>query len=90
MAQSDPYGLLTRKETADHLRCTVQYITELTRSGRLHSVRIGKRVLVPRASLEAFIRGEPADEHTDGHWPPTPAMFDHSGAPRDDATPTPR
>lgn len=71
----DPYRLLTRSEVAEYLHCTVQYVTELTTTNRLAYVRIGKRVLVPRAFLEAFIRGESATD-TDRMWPPTPALFD--------------
>jgi len=74
MTFTDPYALLTRAEAAEHLRVTKNYVSELTRSGRLHSVRMGKRVLVPRCSLERFIRGEAATE-TDNQWPPTPSMF---------------
>jgi excisionase family DNA binding protein len=72
--QSDPYRLYTRGETAEFLRCNVSYVTELTSTGRLGSVRIGKRVLVPRAYLEQFIRGEPAAD-TDQAWPPTTSLF---------------
>ena len=71
----DPYQLLTREEVAAHLRCTKQYVSALTVAGKLHTVRIGKRILVPRADLEAFIRGEPA-RRTDGHYPPTASLFD--------------
>jgi excisionase family DNA binding protein len=71
----DPYQLLTRDEVAAHLRCTKQYVSELSTAGKLHTVRVGKRVLVPRADLEAFIRGEPP-RHTDGRWPVTPSLFD--------------
>lgn len=75
MAYIDPYQLLTRAEAAEHLRCRPEYITELTQSGRLYSIRIGKRVLVPRAALEAYIRDDDFDGG-DGCWPPTMAMFD--------------
>lgn len=71
----DPYRLLTRDEVAAHLRCTKQYVSALTNAGKLHAVRIGKRVLVPRSDLEAFIRGDPALV-SDGHYPPTPSLFD--------------
>ena len=75
MTGYDPYQLLTRQEVAIHLRCTVNHVTTLTQSRKLYSVRVGKRVLVPRCNLEAFIRGEPVPVD-DGKWPPTPSLFD--------------
>jgi hypothetical protein len=72
---SDPYELFTRAQIAERLHCTVGFVTELTTGRRLHSIRVGKRVLIPRASLEAFIRGEAAAD-TDGNWPPTMPLFD--------------
>jgi len=57
----DPYALLTRKEAADHLRIHLATLTELTVSGALPSVRIGRRVMITRGALEAYIRGEPVD-----------------------------
>lgn len=75
MAYIDPYQLLTRNEVAEHLRCTPEYVTELTRSRKLHSIRVGKRILVPRVALEAYIRGDKFTD-TDGQWPPTTALFD--------------
>lgn len=74
MTNIDPYSLLTRAEVAQHLRCTVTYISELTISGALYSVKVGKKVLIPRAALEAFIRGEP-QPNLDGNWPGTPPLF---------------
>ena len=79
----DPYALLTRDEVAAHLRCTVAHVTTLTQAGTLYSVRVGKRVLVPRCNLESYIRGEPAPRAGDGNWPPTPSLFDDD----DDDTP---
>lgn len=74
----DPYQLLTRPEVAALLRCSLPTVTNLTRSGRLHSTRVGGRCLVPRASLDAYLRGEPK-ALDDGNWPPTPAMFTDEG-----------
>lgn len=78
--ERDPYALLTREEVAQHLRCTKQYVTKLTRAGQLYHLRIGKRILIPRVNLEAFIRGEPVPVH-DGNWPPTPSLFDQPDTP---------
>lgn len=75
--ERDPYELLTRPEAAEALRINVSYLTHLTQTGQLHSVRIGRRVLIPRLSLEAFIRGEPSPAQ-DGNWPGTPSMFNRN------------
>lgn len=56
--QVDPYTLYTRQEAADLLRINLVYLTQITKSGELHSIRVGRRRLIPRASLEAYIRGE--------------------------------
>lgn len=77
--RADPYALLTRQEAAERLRCTKQYVSTLTQSGKLHCVRVGNRVLVPRQDLDAFIRGEPA-RVTDRRYPPTPSLFDDTPA----------
>ena len=37
---------------------------QLVREGRLRAVRVGRRVLVPRAELEAFIAREAAGDDT--------------------------
>lgn len=76
MSDRDPYQLLTRAEVAEHLHCSVNHVTTLTQAGTLYSVRVGRRVLVPRCNLEAYIRGEPTPAPGDGNWPPTPSLFD--------------
>lgn len=86
--QYDPYALLTREEVAKHLRCTTAYVTELTKSGELHSTKVGKRVLVPRAYLEAFIRGERGLRDDDGNWPSTPSLFAFGFREQTDADPS--
>ena len=74
MTDTDPYALLTRHEVAQHLRCTVAYITELTQTRQLYSLKVGKKVLIPRAALEAYIRGDQQPD-VDG-WPGTAPLFD--------------
>lgn len=75
----DPYKLYTRAEAAEFLRITTAWLTELTNTEQIHSLKIGRRRLYPRAALTAYIRGERfetgvAAEDT-STWPPTPSMF---------------
>lgn len=79
LVTDDPYELLTRDDVAGMLRCSLRYVTTLTSSGQLHSIRVGRRVLVPRVVLEAFMRGHPLD--TANGWPPTMSLFDTEGNP---------
>lgn len=77
--QLDPYHLYTRDEAAEFLRITPQWLTELTKTGQIHSIKSGRRRLYPRAALTAYIRGEKFPEGIGGEdtstWPPTPSMF---------------
>jgi excisionase family DNA binding protein len=50
--------VLTVEEAATVLRISRTLAFAAVRDGELPSVRIGRRVLVPRARLEAFLRGE--------------------------------
>lgn len=47
--------MLTLDETMAELRIGETYLWQLTKSGRLPVVRIGRRVLVRRQDLDAFI-----------------------------------
>lgn len=78
--QRDPYELFRRDEAAEYLRINMSHLSKLTREKRIYSVRIGRRVLYPRAALEAFIRGEHYDG--DGRWPGTDAMIPATDLPR--------
>lgn len=75
----DPYHLYTRDEAAEFLRITTTWLTELTKTEQVHSIKIGRRRLYPRAALTAYIRGETFDAGISGDdpatWPPTPSMF---------------
>ena len=75
----DPYKLYTREEAAEFLRITTAWLTELTNTEQIHSLKIGRRRLYPRAALTAYIRGEKFDTGVGGEdtstWPPTPSMF---------------
>jgi hypothetical protein len=75
----DPYELLTRHDVAGMLRCSLRYVSVLTNSGQLHCIRVGRRIMVPRVVLEAFIRGESLDGANG--WPPTLPLFDNEGNP---------
>lgn len=77
--RTDPYALYTRQEAADFLRVSVGWLHELINSGQLHTIKVGRRRLVPRASLTAYIRGDRLDGGLEAdaldHWPPTVSMF---------------
>lgn len=74
-AMSDPMQLLTREQVAEILQCSTQWVSRLTGRKALHSVKIGRRVLIPRGSLSAFLRGEqPPWESTRHRWPPEPEL----------------
>lgn len=77
--QLDPYRLYTRDEAAEFLRITPAWLTELTKSGQLHSIKSGRRRLYPRAALTAYIRGERFETGISGDdtstWPATPSIF---------------
>lgn len=74
---SDPYQLYTREEAAEFLRINQAYLTILTNSNELHSIRIGRRRLYPRASIEAFIRGERGPRYdTPDVETNTPSLFE--------------
>lgn len=73
------YELLTRQEAAAALRIHISTLTELTVSGKLDTVRIGRRVLIPVAELQRFIRhgdSDPIRRGDRGAIPGgTPSMF---------------
>ena len=77
--RTDPYKLYTRAEAAEFLRITTAWLTELTNTEQIHSIKIGRRRLYPRAALTAYIRGERFDTGVQAEdtstWPPTPSMF---------------
>lgn len=50
---------LTVDETAQYLRVARATAYEAVRTGAVPSIRIGRRILVPRARLEAMLAGEP-------------------------------
>lgn len=75
----DPYRLYTRAEAAEFLRITPQWLTTLTSSGQVYSIKSGRRRLYPRAALTAYVRGERFVDSLEGDdtttWPPTPSVF---------------
>lgn len=77
----DPYKVYTRAEAAEFLKVSDRWIDELVKRGELYALRSGKRTLLPRASLTAYIRGERFDP-TGGitgddtaTFPATPSLF---------------
>lgn len=77
----DPYRVYTRLEAADFLRVSEKWLDELVKRGDLYTVRSGRRLLIPRAALTAYLRGEKFDPTggIDGDdtatFPATPSMF---------------
>lgn len=49
---------LSRRETAKLLGLGLNSTAELINSGRLRSVRAGRRILIPRKEIEAFLERE--------------------------------
>ena len=58
--------VLTVREAAAYLRLGLNTTYEAIRRGELPAVRVGRRLLVPRAALERLLAESmpPADEHT--------------------------
>ncbi len=56
-AQNDEQQVLTVDEAARLLRISRGLAFAAVRSGDLPSIRIGRRILVPRRALEEVIRG---------------------------------
>ena len=50
-----PPAVLTKKEAADYLRCSIATIQRYTRDGLLSPYRIGQRPRYPLAMLDRFI-----------------------------------
>lgn len=77
--RTDPYALYTREEAAQFLRVSLSWLHELIKTGQLHTIKAGRRRLIPRASLTAYIRGEKVDQGLESeasdHWPPTVSLF---------------
>lgn len=82
---NDPYELFTREEAADFLRVHSSTVGKLARSGQLYSVRAGRRMLIPRAALEAWVRGEKFDAGQGGTRP----LIDQEGKPSAPTGPRP-
>lgn len=77
--EQDPYRLYTRDEAAEFLRINQAYLTTISKSGELQSIRIGRRRLYPRWCLEAFIRGERGPQLGAPDAPTnTPSLFHRS------------
>lgn len=47
--------VLTVPEAAKQLRVGIGRCYELTRCGRLRNIRVGKRILIPRAAIFEFL-----------------------------------
>jgi excisionase family DNA binding protein len=53
--------LISVRQAAAELPCGRDTMYELIRQGRIRSVRIGRRLLVPRTELEAFVERETSE-----------------------------
>jgi excisionase family DNA binding protein len=54
---TEPAPVLTVQEAADYLRISRGLAFAAVRDGSLPSVRIGRRILIPRRQLEALLDG---------------------------------
>lgn len=54
-ARESTYATLTRKEVAELLRVDPRTVSEGIRSGTIPSIRLGRRVLIPREPLLAMV-----------------------------------
>jgi len=55
MGDQDTREYLTRMEVAVLLRTCDQTVDKRIREGQIHAVRVGRRVLIPRDSLDAYL-----------------------------------
>jgi excisionase family DNA binding protein len=55
-AEAANSAILTKKEAAEFVRCTVRYLERQIRAGRLRALKpTGKLVRIRRADLDAFL-----------------------------------
>lgn len=59
----DPAPIMTVDEVAHELRISRGLAFAAVRAGTLPSIRIGRRILIPRDQLDAFLRGNLTCEH---------------------------
>jgi excisionase family DNA binding protein len=52
---AEPSKLLTIRDIATHLRCSRRTVSRLIATGDLDTVKDGRRTLIPRWSLNAYI-----------------------------------
>ncbi|MCG3776349.1 MAG: hypothetical protein JW395_3203 [Nitrospira sp.] len=45
------------RATADYLHCGKTHIFELVRTGKLASVKVGRRRLIPATAIHAYLQG---------------------------------
>jgi excisionase family DNA binding protein len=57
-ADPTPPLVLDVRDVAERLRISRSFAYELIAAGRLPSIRLGRRVLVPATKLDEFIDGE--------------------------------
>jgi excisionase family DNA binding protein len=67
MSSSAPHGeipplVFDVRDVAERLHISRSFAYELIASGRLPSIRLGRRVLVPAAKLDEFVLGDARDE----------------------------
>ncbi len=60
-----PAAVLTVEEAAQMLRISRQSAYQAARAGELPTVKIGRRLLVPRHQLERLLSGETREEASD-------------------------
>ncbi len=59
MSVTDQRGSLglTMRETQRELRISETTLRQAIKNGEIHAIRIGRRVIIPRASLERLLGG---------------------------------
>lgn len=55
--------VLTVEEAQQRLRISRNAAYSAVERGEIPSVKIGRRILIPRAAFERLLRGEPAEQH---------------------------
>ena len=81
MATSDKLAFSVR-EAAESLGVSRAFIYEVVRTGELPSVRIGTRILIPKAGIDALLKTTPST-YTSGsaNKPERCAAFKRDGSP---------
>lgn len=64
MNLTDYKEILTPKEVADYLQISRSGVYTLLRSEAINSFRVGKKIRIPKASLEEYVQSQIISSHT--------------------------